>query len=256
MMLSADQDGNLPDNPQVLTKLCRLDSVPNLQVFEELGFLEGVTGLYTECTQNVNNLVTECENEVGTVLAHKTIDIAIEHEHDSPIPFQKGLSKDNPKKFSPSPVALPDQIQLFQDAYNAVAGEIGLPSCRTMTKTRQAKLVARIKDHGPQGLAAALDALRLSNFCQGDNDRGWRADIDFVLQERSCAKLLEGAYASSEPKSNMQKAMELIDAEHVGENSGRNGPTAGPIIPEPGEGRPKNLSYSDCSVDEIDDWAG
>jgi hypothetical protein len=40
----------------------------------------------------------------------------------------------------------------------------------------------------------AMDALERSAFCRGENDRGWRADFDFLLQPKSFTKLLEGAY--------------------------------------------------------------
>jgi hypothetical protein len=39
-----------------------------------------------------------------------------------------------------------------------------------------------------------MDALERSAFCRGENDRGWRADFDFLLQPKSFTKLLEGAY--------------------------------------------------------------
>ena len=38
------------------------------------------------------------------------------------------------------------------------------------------------------------DKVRDPAFLRGDNDRGWRADIDFVLQAASFTKLMEGSY--------------------------------------------------------------
>lgn len=39
-ILAADKDGELPDDPKVIQKLCYLDSEPDLQVFVAHGFLE------------------------------------------------------------------------------------------------------------------------------------------------------------------------------------------------------------------------
>ena len=38
------------------------------------------------------------------------------------------------------------------------------------------------------------DKVHNSAFLRGDNDRGWRTDIDFVLQAASFTKLMEGSY--------------------------------------------------------------
>ena len=39
-LLAADQNGTIPASPAVLRKLCHMDSEPDLQLFESLGFIE------------------------------------------------------------------------------------------------------------------------------------------------------------------------------------------------------------------------
>lgn len=70
----------------------------------------------------------------------------------------------------------------------------GFPAIRKMTATRERQLKARLKDSTLQDWQDAMDALERSAFCRGENDRGWRADFDFLLQPKSFTKLLEGAY--------------------------------------------------------------
>ena len=41
----------------------------------------------------------------------------------------------------------------------------------------------------------ALSTIGGSAFLQGENDRGWRADLDFICQEKSWRKLQEGSYS-------------------------------------------------------------
>jgi hypothetical protein len=63
-----------------------------------------------------------------------------------------------------------------------------------MTALREKQLKARLKDCSLDEWQRAMDALERSAFCRGENDRGWIADFDFLLQPKSFTKLLEGAY--------------------------------------------------------------
>jgi len=42
--------------------------------------------------------------------------------------------------------------------------------------------------------STAMAAIYNSKFLCRENDRGWKADFDFLLQPKSFVKLLEGAY--------------------------------------------------------------
>ncbi|HEX5102774.1 MAG TPA: hypothetical protein VFV87_03135 [Pirellulaceae bacterium] len=69
--------------------------------------------------------------------------------------------------------------------------------CRQATSKRQTAFRVRARD--PQWLAGiddALSAVAASQFLQGDNDRNWRADIDWFLRPDSLTRILEGKYSS------------------------------------------------------------
>src|SRR5690606_31060409 len=69
-----------------------------------------------------------------------------------------------------------------------------------LTEERRAKLRQRLADAGGlDGWRAALDKLARSPHCTGQNDRGWRADLDFLLQKSSFLRLLEGRYDPRRP---------------------------------------------------------
>lgn len=70
----------------------------------------------------------------------------------------------------------------------------GFPPVRKMTAQRIRQLDARLRDSTFDEWQQAMSALERSAFCRGENDRGWRADFDFLLQPKSFTKLLEGAY--------------------------------------------------------------
>src|SRR5690606_20572983 len=80
------------------------------------------------------------------------------------------------------------------EAYHATAGRCGLPSVRVLTESRKRKLAATVRQHGLPVWLEALAKVEASSFCTGDNDRGWRADLDFLLQPSSFAAILEGRY--------------------------------------------------------------
>ena len=80
------------------------------------------------------------------------------------------------------------------DHWNEMAKRAGLSEIRALTRDRQRSLKARLREHGKELLLEAIAAVEKSPHCCGENDRAWRATFDFVLQPKSFAKLLEGAY--------------------------------------------------------------
>jgi uncharacterized protein YdaU (DUF1376 family) len=80
------------------------------------------------------------------------------------------------------------------DAWQTRMVPLGFPAIRKMTAQRERQLRARLRDSTLDEWLQAMAALERSNFCKGENDRGWWADFDFLLQPKSFTKLLEGAY--------------------------------------------------------------
>jgi hypothetical protein len=91
----------------------------------------------------------------------------------------------------------PDQADAATEAWNAMAGACGLSKVRDLTKTRRTTLRARLREcSGLDGWAEVLRQVQATPFLLGNNDRGWKAEFDFVLQPKSFAKIREGAYAN------------------------------------------------------------
>ena len=69
------------------------------------------------------------------------------------------------------------------------------PKIAAWTKKRAAAFKERMKDpHFRENWPAGIERMRNSAFCQGANERGWRADVDFFLRPDTLVKLLEGKY--------------------------------------------------------------
>lgn len=87
------------------------------------------------------------------------------------------------------------EISVAVDDWNSLARELSLARVQKLTEDRKRKLRARLRDcGGVVGWRAALDRIRGSPFCQGEGPRGWAADFDFLLQEASFVRLMEGRY--------------------------------------------------------------
>lgn len=64
----------------------------------------------------------------------------------------------------------------YLDRFGTTAGRYKL------TDKRKAKLRSRLQDCGADMLCDAIDHARADYFYNGDNDRGWKADLDFIIR--------------------------------------------------------------------------
>lgn len=100
----------------------------------------------------------------------------------------------------------------------------GLVHCRSITATRRKALRARLK--APDWLRdwpAAIERASRSAFCRGENDRGWRADIDWFLRPDTLTRILEGKYDSPvSPPGQSAAASDDIMTAHTAEVLRRN----------------------------------
>ena len=95
-------------------------------------------------------------------------------------------------KGGPTPM---DALKAFE-AYNATALRCGLPQASTMSKDRQRKIIARLRDYGLDGWAQALANVEKSSFLTGKNDRGWRANLDWLVGPEKFGKVHDGSYGN------------------------------------------------------------
>lgn len=98
----------------------------------------------------------------------------------------------------------------FLTAYYSMAEQSGLSMPRAIPASRRARIAAKIKAHGLPVCLEAIQRVGQSNFCTGINDRGWKADLDFVLQDKSFLGLIEGKYDNREPVSQAPPRRETM----------------------------------------------
>ena len=74
--------------------------------------------------------------------------------------------------------------------------KVNLPQMKSFTDHRQKKLKVRMREKFfTDNWREIIDKISASSFCTGGSERGWRADIDWVLKNSSnYAKVFEGNY--------------------------------------------------------------
>lgn len=94
------------------------------------------------------------------------------------------------------------QAKELIDEYNSICGE-KLPKAIQITAKRKRAIKARLKTYSREEIIKVFSLANESNFLCGDNDRGWKADIDWLLNENNMIKVLEGRYTNnSKPKNS------------------------------------------------------
>ncbi len=113
--------------------------------------------------------------------------------------------KKTPQELSPNPdcrgelVLRNTDILESVDLWNLMAEKTKLPKVQMLTAVRKKKLKARLAEIGGlPGWRQALVMVAESKFLVGDNDSGWTASFDFLLQPSSMTKLMEGNYTNRE----------------------------------------------------------
>ena len=96
------------------------------------------------------------------------------------------------------------EIKEMFELWNMVAEALDLPLAKKLTSQRRQRLRRILKEHGMAEFKEVLRNLETSNFLRGENNRGWRADLDFVLQPKSFVRILESSYVNN-PTDDQQR---------------------------------------------------
>lgn len=128
----------------------------------------------------------------------------------------------------------------------------GQPRCQKWTTARQRTARARLKEYTTDEIWGAIGRIARSKFCNGGGDRGWKADIDFLLRPDTVTKALEGAYDDRKGKGKRENRSH----KDGGDWSGGHGPDLNCKCGWVGKGWeltcPHGASDCDCSVDNPD----
>jgi hypothetical protein len=98
-------------------------------------------------------------------------------------------------------------------AWNEAAARAGLSQARPLDAGRKAKLAQRARAHGEQAVFDAIANLAASRFHCGNNIRGWKATLGWLLESPEnflkAVELGEGAVRAAPAMSEAQRAAYL-----------------------------------------------
>lgn len=82
------------------------------------------------------------------------------------------------------------KAQEIIELYNVTC--ISLPPVKKLTDTRKAAIASALNEE--TDFKELFKKTAESEFLNGKNERGWRADFDFILKPKNRQKILEGGY--------------------------------------------------------------
>jgi hypothetical protein len=109
-------------------------------------------------------------------------------------PTQAGTSPSysSSSSINPKREASGDALPMLAIIWNNNCGK--LPKVQVMNAKRLRLANQRYRETGVSEWTEIVQRIAASDFCNGKNDRGWRADFDFLIQDTTRAKVREGKY--------------------------------------------------------------
>jgi phage replication O-like protein O len=96
----------------------------------------------------------------------------------------------------------------FFSLWNATV-EGKLPTARSLSAVRKRKIKTRLEEKPLSDWKTVFEKMTASPFCRGENARGWKPDIDWIIDnDNNAVKVLEGKY-DSRPITPAQLAVDL-----------------------------------------------
>ena len=147
-------------------------------------------------TELGTELESELGVELGTELKQEYIKKDKEYKEDKEsLPSKDGLSADqstDPDKASQDRVdfvGLKNFFNKTMDEANAI-----IPRIVSISGKREGNVRARIREYGLDKVYEMITKASQSNFLNGENNRGWRADFTWLFLPSNFQKVLEGNY--------------------------------------------------------------
>ena len=101
---------------------------------------------------------------------------------------------------SPSPSPTPTPTPTYKYPYQGIVNFFNeacpsLPKATKVTDKRKKAISAVVKEFGEEGVKSALGKVEESSFLTGENNRGWKADFDWLMNKNNLLKVIEGRYS-------------------------------------------------------------
>lgn len=99
--------------------------------------------------------------------------------------------------------------QRILDLYHEIC--VSFPKVRTLSDSRKRAIKARLEKYGLEELKEAFSLCEASDFLKGKNDRGWKADLDWIMNDTNLGKILDGKYNNRSGRSSAAKNYDDVE---------------------------------------------
>lgn len=190
------------------THICKAkNDMIAMNIIVSVGNQIGVNKVISEWNTDISRVSETLANSANKRLAevandHKPTQLNTKEtiqkiKENTPLPPEGECTEKVSKPEKRKPVRI--NFDEFMVAYNEAVGE-QLPHAVEMNETRKRqlkKLIPQLKTPNVEGWRAYVKAFvhQARPFYFGDNDRGWSADIDFMLRAKTLTGVREGKFA-------------------------------------------------------------
>lgn len=205
-------NGIIPYNPQMLASVTRqqVGTVEKaLELFKQLGLIDILDNgaIYM---LNIQNYIGTSSTEADRVRKYRDQITAekqevctnVQHLYSRDKDRDKDRDRDKDNNARAREEAADDEkvpYKKIMELYNTIC--VHYPSIRDINGKRKQAVSARYKANPDIEIFKRLfEKAEASKFLQGNNDRGFRADFDFMMNASRFDRLLEGAYDDREPE--------------------------------------------------------
>lgn len=226
--------GRIPYTDKMLATIFRMKEstvTMALQTFESFGMVEIVDGVITipnwEKHQSLDKLEQAKEKTRQRVAKHRekqklladgsvTGNVTVTQSNADRLEEDKDIDKELDNNIesvsdAPTPAAEPPSIdyEQFKNLYNEIC--TNLPQVKMLSEKRKKAIRAFHKQLTVDDFKTVCGKANKSDFMTGKNDRGWKADFDFLLRVDKAINILEGKY-DNEEKSGSFETDEFFEA--------------------------------------------
>ena len=151
-------------------------------------YLNTQKGTYPTTHLNGSN-IESCKDETTHPTTYPTTHPYTTNIEEYRINKKKDISKEISQK---EPV---DQLQEIMDCFNEMMKDSLIPHpIKGINGTRRGMVLARLKEYGKDAVFDVINKASQSRFLNGDNQRGWIADFNWIFKPNNFIKVSEGNY--------------------------------------------------------------
>ena len=120
----------------------------------------------------------------------------LNHYGNTTVVLQPNRKEDNRKEKEEKRIRI-------KDIYNQNC--TNLPQIQKLTEKREKSIDKFLKEFTEEQFIKICQIANSNDFLTGDNERGWKADFDFIMRIDKATAIIEGKYSSKKTENNTKK---------------------------------------------------